>query len=311
MQEGFTAKSAAIVIFAYNRVDRLQGLIESLEGCREFRTSPVRIYVDGPRNVTDATKVNDVVGYLSRIDHPNAKIVRRDTNFGLRKSIHSGVGEVLNEYDRVVVLEDDLVVSPDILAYFNAALEKYESYSNVYSVCAYTPVTKRISSNSRSLILPSTHPWGWATWRRAWLGFDLGLPVRREDILSPSFRIAFNLSGYRDYTSMLRLTAQGRLDSWFLIWNYFVFMERGVSIFPPRPLVANAGFSEGTHSSRWNVLRHFYKQTPPARFDFELPFDTRVDYWAIDCLAHSREAWLSLITTKAGIIKRVLRDRRL
>ncbi|MES0123193.1 hypothetical protein NKL05_13975 [Mesorhizobium sp. C420B] len=311
MQEVFAATPAAIVIFAYNRVDRLQRLIQSLEECREFRTSPVRIYVDGPRNLRDAVKVNEVINFLSKLKHKNVKIVSKEKNNGLRNSIHSGVGEVLREYDRAIILEDDLVVSPDILAYFNAALNKYDSDSDVYSVCAYTPLAKGISSHTCSLVLPSTHPWGWATWRRAWLGFDLDLAVRPEDISSRAFRNAFNLSGYRDYATMLRLTVQGRLDSWFLMWNYFVFTKRGVSIFPPRPLVANAGFSEGTHSSRWNMLRYLYKQIPPARFDFELATDIRVDYWAIDCLARSREAWLGVITTKAGTLKRMVRDRRL
>ncbi|MER9962672.1 hypothetical protein NKJ72_17175 [Mesorhizobium sp. M0045] len=311
MQELLTAEFAPIVIFAYNRVDRLRALIESLSRCRQFHASPVQIYVDGPKDIEDSVKVNGVLRYLSSISHGNIKIVQRDSNYGLRRSIYAGVGQMLSEYDKVIVLEDDLIASEDILSYFNAALEKYASHSRVYSVCAYAPVVDRVSSFASSLILPSAHPWGWATWRRAWREFDIDLHVRPEDISSRSFRTAFNLSGFRNYTTMLRLAAQGRLDSWFLVWNYYLFMKGGVSIFPPRSLVTNAGFSKGTHSSSWNILRHFNKRMPPARFDFDLPSDIRVDYWAIDCLARSREARLSLITTKAGILKRMVRDWKL
>lgn len=311
MQEQVAAEFAAIAIFAYNRVDRLRALIQSLEGCRQFRASPVRIYVDGPRTLADATRVNGVLEYISSIDHPYMMVVKRETNLGLRKSIHSGVGQTLDDYDRVIVLEDDLTVSGDIIDYFNSALEKYASSPRVFSVCGYIPFAKEISSFDRALILPSAHPWGWATWRRAWLGFDIDLSIRPEDVSSRAFSVAFNLSGYRDYTQMLRFVYQGRLDSWFLVWNYYVFMNGGVSVFPPRSLVANSGFSSGTHSTRWNILRYFYKVIPPARHDFELPSETHVDYWAIDCLARSREAWLSMITTKAGVVKRMIRDRRL
>lgn len=311
MQELSIAKFAAIAIFAYNRLDRLRGLIASLEKCRHFLASPVRIYVDGPRTTADGQKVRDVIRFLSEVNHPNLTVVKRETNHGLRKSIYSGVSEMLAEHDAVIVLEDDLIASEDMLVYFNAALEKYASSPRVYSVCGYIPLSKRIAAHHRALMLPSAHPWGWATWRRAWQDFDIDLSIRPEDISSISFRETFNLSGYRDYTALLRFTAQGRLDSWFLVWNYYVFMKGGVSVFPPRALVANSGFSEGTHSTRSNVLRYLYKRNPPARFDFDLPSDICVDYWAIDCLARSREAWLSTITTKAGILKRIVRDRRL
>jgi hypothetical protein len=311
MEEQVAAEFAAIAIFAYNRVDRLRALIASLEGCRQFHASPVRIYVDGPRTLADSIKVDEVIKYTTSLDHRNIRVIKSKTNNGLRKSISYGVGQMLLDYDRVIVLEDDLTASNDLLEYFNASLEKYVASTRVFSVCGYIPFAKGISSHDRALILPSAHPWGWATWRRAWSGFDIALSIRPEDIFSRSFRTAFNLSGYRDYTEMLRFVFQGRIDSWFLAWNYYVFMKGGVSVFPPRSLVANSGFSSGTHSTRWNLLRYFYKSIPLARFDFELPSDTSIDYWAIDCLARSREAWLSAITTKVGVLKRMIRDRRL
>lgn len=68
-------------------------------------------------------------------------------------------------YDFVVRAEDDLLVSRDILQFFDYAAESFQSVSEVASVHAYSPV-----AGDRFEIRPSTafNPLVWGTWADRW-----------------------------------------------------------------------------------------------------------------------------------------------
>jgi len=56
----------------------------------------------------------------------------------LANSIIEGVTQVIREYGRVIVPEDDLLISPNFLTYMNQALNFYEKNSKVFSVAGYS-----------------------------------------------------------------------------------------------------------------------------------------------------------------------------
>ena len=56
---------------------------------------------------------DEVRSYLSDLTgFRSIKVIHRDENFGLAESIIQGVTEVLQRSEKVIVLEDDMVVSP-------------------------------------------------------------------------------------------------------------------------------------------------------------------------------------------------------
>lgn len=64
-------------------------------------------------------------------------IVERESNWGLSKSLIAGITELTDKYGRVIVVEDDLIVSPYFLKYMNDALEKYKDDDRVASISAF------------------------------------------------------------------------------------------------------------------------------------------------------------------------------
>ncbi len=40
----------------------------------------------------------------------------------------NGVSEIINKYGKVIVLEDDLITTPDFLAYMNEGLNYYDAF---------------------------------------------------------------------------------------------------------------------------------------------------------------------------------------
>ena len=55
---------------------------------------------------------------------------------GLANSVINGVPEVLNQYGKLIVFEDDLLTSPYFLTYMNESLDYSEDKKSVFSISA-------------------------------------------------------------------------------------------------------------------------------------------------------------------------------
>lgn len=233
---------APIAIFAYRRPDHLRRTIEALKACPEFSCSPIFVYCDGPRNDADQPLVMAARNIArAMLDGFDSTIIESVANRGLANSIIGGVGELCEKFGRVIVVEDDLVVSPYFLAYMNAALDRYAGDDRVFQVSGYMfPLDP--PRTDKALFLPFTTSWGWATWSRAWKHFDhagRGIEVLRKD---RSLRRRFDLGGAYPYYAMLRKQHAGRVDSWAIRWYLSVFLNSGLVLYPATSLVRNNGF---------------------------------------------------------------------
>ena len=120
---------APIVVFGFNRPDALKNTIASLLRNEEAKDSDLFVFVDGPRDgkVGEKEKVEEVREYVKSIKgFKSLHYTFSDRNKGLANSIIKGVSKVINKFGRVIVLEDDLSVQPNFLAFMNQGLEKYE-----------------------------------------------------------------------------------------------------------------------------------------------------------------------------------------
>jgi hypothetical protein len=148
----------------------------------------------------------------------------------------------------VIVVEDDLVVSPDFLDYMLQALDRYKNYLNVYQISGFMfPIEHPESPDA--FFLPLTTTWGWATWERAWRAFDWDAGTAMQRLADPRVSRQFDLDGSFPYTTMLRQRLEARNDSWGILWWYTVFNLNGFVLHPRQSLVWNGGFdNSGIHS---------------------------------------------------------------
>ena len=311
MRDQAATKRPPVAVFAYNRPDKLAAMMRSLKACHGFAASPVTVFVDGPKdNGEDVASVEAVRAFVRKLNMPNVSWSFQDTNRGLRQSIYDGVSALTKEHGQVIVFEDDLVLSPIALDFFDAALSRYESAQRVWSIVGYAYDALPLRNHGTTLTLPFAHPWGWATWGRAWDQFSLDNQPAIDQLNSQSFRSAFDMNGLYPFTALLRNSIEGRVNSWFIHWYYTVFQNGGVSIFPPRRLVDNFGHSDGSHGGSLNpydrlVKRPALLETLPAFGDPD-----RVDYAALDSLRRSHELRVQRFIALAGQTKRTLRSAR-
>jgi len=242
-----TRSPLPIAVFAYNRPDHLQRCLSDLAANPESADALVRVFVDGPKTPTDRALTDEVVDAASRqYNSFSSEIVLRDRNLGLAGSVIAGVSEMVEEFGEVVVLEDDLRLSPYFLRYMKGGLDTYRDDETVYSIHGYTyPVTEQLPE---TFFLRGADCWGWATWARAWSRFEPDAHSLLHQLRAANLTEQFDMGGAYPYTQMLEDFLRGKNDSWAVRWHASAFIAEGLTLYPGHSLVWNAGMDgSGTH----------------------------------------------------------------
>ena len=282
---------APVALFVYRRYELLGEVLAALQGCVGYGATPVFIFSDGPRGEADRPDVERVRRIVQDHLTPNMRIKAAGANAGLDPAIISGVGWLLSKYERVIVIEDDLLVAPEILQWFNAALHQYRDSPSVMQISGHAFDAPRLAGRREGLFLPFGTSWGWATWRRAWSRFDAQASGWEVLMSDRALRRRFNLDGAYDYCRLLRtqMDAPVPMRAWDIRWYWSMFKEGGLCLFPPETLVLNLGFgSRATHShSRTRLMNHF---RPPLRLGRRLPEMPSIIAVEDDCYSAVRRA---------------------
>ena len=263
---------APIVVFGFNRPDALKNTIVSLLNNEEAKFSDLFVFVDGPREgkVGEKEKVKEVREYVKSITgFKSLHYTFSENNKGLADSIIRGVSEVINQYDRIIVLEDDLVLMPNFLNFLNQGLDYYENNQKVMSVCGHScKVQTPADYPYDAYFFTRSSSWGWATWKDRWNLVDWELNNWDKVVAN---RKAFVNSEGSDVFKMLNDWKCGRNHSWAIRFCYAQFIQKKLSVIPNKSLVDNEGFGgDGTNCKRYSRFK-FELDEREERLIFRLP----------------------------------------
>src|ERR1700742_1776301 len=100
---------APIALFVYNRPEHTRRTISYLQKNLLAEDSRLFIFSDAPKTPADKAKVDEVRQLISEVTgFKSVKVTNRKENLGLANSIISGVTQLVNEYGKIIVFEDDL-----------------------------------------------------------------------------------------------------------------------------------------------------------------------------------------------------------
>ena len=242
-----TTQLAPIVVFAFNRPNHLSELLKSLSQNEEFAESELFIYVDGPRDNSDLKLVQETREVAKSFSGMKAKnLVIREQNLGLGNSLKTGVTEVLHKSDKIIVLEDDLIVTKSFLKFMNMGLTKYQTEPKVASIHGYCfgfdqPIRDPFFLRGADCL-------GWATWKDRWESINWDPKVLLNRIENLGQIQDFNLDGSHSYYSALQGEAKKGFHSWAIFWHASMFSEGRLTLYPGTSLVEYAGADgSGTH----------------------------------------------------------------
>ncbi len=264
-------KLAPVVIFVYNRPIHTEKCLSALKSNTLALQSDLIIYSDFAKDSDNEVLVSAVRSILKTVTgFKSISIIERESNFGLAKSIQEGVTEVVNKFDRIIVLEDDLLTHPQFLEYMNTGLELYEKKLEVFEITGFS----NLSLKSRSLYnetyflkLPST--WGWATWKNRWQHYNLNEIYEGKLDHDLDTRKKFNFDNSYNYYQMLKMKRINKINSWGIVWYYNIFNKNGLTLHPTYTLIDQIGFDGSGQNSRnysYNEIRIVNRN-----FEFKYP----------------------------------------
>lgn len=242
-----------VVLFVYNRIGHVQQLLESLKRNREAAMTDLFIFSDGPKPGSEE-KVEALRKYIMSVEgFRSVTVFDRETNFGLAENIINGLNQLFATYDRLIILEDDLLLSPYFLNFMNDALELYAGDERVGSIHGYIyPVKERLPE---TFFIRGADCWGWATWKRAWKFFEADGRKLLDEISGSGLKSAFDYEGAYSYSNMLRKQVEGKNSSWAVRWHASLFLRNMLTLYPGVSFVNNQGAdASGTHVKRTSVF---------------------------------------------------------
>ncbi|MCR9015467.1 glycosyltransferase [Aquiflexum gelatinilyticum] len=260
-----------ICLFVYKRLLETKLTIQALEKNHLAKESELYIFSDGPKNEKDIQQVEEVRNYIKEVVGFKKVVINiSNENKGLAKSIINGVSSILELNESVIVLEDDLLTSPNFLIFMNEALTAFEHRNDIQSINGYSPFIKASDTLESDVYLHyRTFSWGWATWRSSWSP-EIFLKQKINHEINQQTLIDFDLKCGHDMSVMLKSALAGKIDSWYIYWAYDHFKNNRLAVYPYLSKIDNIGYGvESTHCD--GVLTIISKFDTAGNREFKLP----------------------------------------
>ena len=241
-----------LLLITFNRPDHVRRVLSVI---RDKQPKELYVFQDGERenNADDLDKCAKVRSAITQlVDWDcNLHTFYADHNYGCGAGPMTGISWFFDHVEEGIVMEDDCLPHPDFFDYCIELLDRYRENHRVMYISStlYDNRWKCEASYDFSHYMITG---AWASWARAWRGFDLDL----LDLDPKSFRKHCKKLLYSVveadwwYFKVLEIQQdKGKKSYWDYQMQIHLFNNEGITIHPQVNLVSNIGFDgEGTHT---------------------------------------------------------------
>lgn len=156
---------AAVAILVYSRASHFQASVESLLSSPLARFTELYVFSDGP-SPGDEEAVQRVRDYSRSIEGFKRVVLHFQETNNFSKNVRDFFEVPLRNHERVILMEDDNVVSSTFLTFMNDALEMYKDDDRISSISAWAPPVGQPKITKQDVYL--TRMWSFwtaAVWR--------------------------------------------------------------------------------------------------------------------------------------------------
>lgn len=123
-----------IAVLGFDRPSSLSRLLNSLKGVESTDCgADLLISIDGGGNPSCIDVANAMVW-----EHGNLRVIQQPKNLGLKEHVERTT-DLVEDYDGIIILEDDLSVSSELLNFCSKAHEYYGAKSEIAQISLYSP----------------------------------------------------------------------------------------------------------------------------------------------------------------------------
>ncbi|MDB5017202.1 MAG: glycosyl transferase [Mucilaginibacter sp.] len=234
-----------IGVFCYSRANKLKRCITALLENPECANMDIVFFSDGYKGERDKAGVletreyiNSITGFKSVIKH------FRERNYSTGPNFIEGLTFLSNNYEQFIIVEDDLVVSPNYIKFLLDGLAFYKNNKSVFCITAYVFPVQPADYAYDSIIYKRFCSYGWAGWADRFNNviWDHQQLQNLMDT-SPGFSKRLNAEGY-DLGRMLKKQINGKISTWDVQLQVHVAENKLKVVYPVISKVDNIGFDE-------------------------------------------------------------------
>lgn len=245
-----------IALFLYNRPVHTKKVLDALSENKEAKFSELFIFVDGIKDNASRVEMDKRNHLLNIIEKESrfkqVKIIFSKKNKGLATSIVDGINFVLSIYDRIIVLEDDILTQSGFLEFMNNALDYYKNNENVGCISGWSNNVISAFFHNKTYFLKGSDCWGWGTWKRAWSHYNQDGKFLLEKIIKNNLTYEFNRKAMFPFLGLLQDQVQQKNQSWAIRWHASLYLANKLCLYPVISLVENIGFDgSGVHKDEF------------------------------------------------------------
>ncbi len=242
---------APILLLVYNRPYTTKKIVANLVNHPNIGEMELFVFSDGPKFEHDLDSIEEVRKIIENL-HVCKKLNKyySEKNLGLANSVISGINKVFENNNKIIVLEDDLEISPFFLEYMNFYLTLYETNINVGTIQGFQ---FPIKSKSKEPVFfdKFVNCWGWGTWKNRWSDFEHDGAKLQSALNNRHLTYEFDGQNSYPFSNLLDDQINGLVDSWAIRWYASLFLKETIHLYPNKSLVINNGLDgSGTHGEK-------------------------------------------------------------
>jgi hypothetical protein len=234
-----------IGVFCYKRAGKLRRCIDALLQNPECKDWEIVFFSDGFKGDHDKKGVRETRDYIDSVAGFK-KVIKhyRGQNLSTGPNFMTGLDFLCSNYDQFIVVEDDLIVSPNYIKYLTDALDFYREDQSVFCVTAYDYPINAGDYDYDTIVYKRFCSYGWGGWANRFKDviWDKAELQKLMDT-SPGFKNRLNAEGY-DLVRMLKKQINGIISTWDVQLQAHVAEHRLKVIYPTLSKVSNIGFDE-------------------------------------------------------------------
>ncbi|MFL0206167.1 nucleotide-diphospho-sugar transferase [Aquirufa sp. 2-AUSEE-184A6] len=252
-----------VLLITFNRTYET---LKVLERIQKYAPSRVYIFSDGYRNDVEKKVVLELRSLIiSKVNWECDLFFKfSDVNLGCKYGPASAINWFFDHELEGIILEDDCLPSLSFFLFCETLLCKYRFDNNIYHIDGTNfcqPVDNMLYHYSRYALI-----WGWATWKRAWMDYDIEMiDFPNQKKINFLNKIFFTKPEINYWYNKLDIAYENKIDAWDYQWFYTIWKNNGLTIRPNYNMIKNIGFnSNATHTKKSNRI-------------FELMLDNEID----------------------------------
>lgn len=252
-----------VAFIIFNRPETTSRVFEEV---RKARPPLLLLVGDGPRpgRPSDVEQCAQTRAMVDRVDW-DCEIRKNysEVNLGCKKRLSSGLDWVFSEVKEAIILEDDCRPHPTFFRFCEELLQKYRDDDRIGHIGGVNFQFGRKRGPYSYYFSRYPHIWGWASWRRAWKGYDPSLtvwPKAKEEKRLRHFLGDRSLVGY--WTRIFEKVYQQQIDTWDYQWVFHCWTQNRLAVIPNVNLISNLGFdTNATHTTRRSKFNSMKTET--------------------------------------------------